>query len=143
MTWRYKFTHVPIDPNIAYSSVANFGIKSNHNQGPRFTYQCAMNTQALGIGNIMYPTVFETSIKRLISPKQHLFETIVEEPLTNVTMATKENYVCAVNVHMRTPEDAFCISRSVYLLTARYEKKIKVEVREKNTAGIDQYIAYP
>lgn len=141
--WRYKFTHVPIDPNLAYSSTANFGIKSNHNQGPRFTYQCAMNTQALGIGNIMYPTVFETSIKRLISPKQHMYETLIEEPLANVTMSTKENYVCAVNVHMRSPEDAFIISKSVYLLTARYEKKIKVEVREKNSGGVDQYITFP
>lgn len=143
LNWRFKFTHVPIDPNVTYSSTANLCVKSNHNQGPRFTYQCAMGTQALGIGNIMWSSQFETSIKRAIAPKQHLYETVAEEPLGAVTMPTRENYVVGVMTHRRSPEDALVIAKSVYQMTARYEKEVTIEVRMKKEENSIQTVSFP
>lgn len=141
--WRFKFTHVAIDPNIIYSSTANLCIKANHNQGPRFTYQCSMGTQALGLGNVMWSTTFETSIKRATASKQHIYETVAEEPLAGVTMPTRENYVIAVLPHRRGPEDAIIMSKSVFELTARYDKEVTIKLSIKNEEGVSQRITYP
>ena len=133
LNWRFKFTHCPINPNLAYSSVANLVPQANHNQGPRFTYQCAMATQAIGLGNVMHFMSFETSIKRLMAPKQHLFETIAEEPMYTVTMPTRENFILAILTNQEGFEDALVMSKWVFKLFARYEREVTIVVIQKDS----------
>lgn len=142
LNWKFKFSHCPIDPNIAYSAMANFVPLANYSQGPRFTYQCSMGTQALGLGNIMHFASFKTSMKRMIAPKQHLFETIAEEPLAAVTMPTRENFMVAVYTHRRGFEDALIFSKSVYKHFARYEREVTITVREKSS-GSYETVTFP
>lgn len=142
LNWSFKFTHCQIDPTIAYSSIANLVPNANHSQGPRFTYQCAMGTQALGLGNIMHFVSFKTSTKRMIAPKQHIFETIAEEPLSAVTMPTRENFMVAVYTNRKGFEDALVFSKSVYKLFARYEKEVVITVREKSS-GSHETVTFP
>jgi len=140
LNWRFKFTHVPIDPNLIYSSTANLVPKANHSQSPRFTYQSAMATQALGLGYVMYPSLFETSIKKTIFQKQHLFETIAEEPLTNVTMSTREDKIVAVYNHRAGFEDALILSKSLF---GRYEVISTITVIEKIDDVSNEFIGFP
>lgn len=140
LNWRFKFTHAPVDPNIIYSANANVVPKPNCNQGPRFTYQCAMGSQALGITDVMYPSLFETSNKRLLAPEQHIFETIAEEPLSLTTMPTRKNIICAIMIHPKGFEDAVIMHKSI---VGRYEKEITIVIRETDTAGSATKLCYP
>lgn len=140
LNWRFKFTHAPVDPNIIYSANANAVPKPNCNQGPRFTYQCAMGSQALGLSDVMHFTLFETSNKRLIAPEQHNFETVAEEALSLTTMPTRKNIICAVMIHPKGFEDAVIMHKSI---TARYEKEITITVREHDNSGSLTKVHYP
>lgn len=139
LLWRFKFTHAPIDPNIAYSSVANLVTSANYNQGPRFAFQCAMATQAVGLGNIMHFATFETSIKRLTMSEGHLCRTVAEEPLASNTMPTRINFNLLVFTNVKGPEDAIVISESM-LKKLRYDRDITITVRERIINQVEEMI---
>jgi len=125
---------------MIYSSSANLVPKPNYNQGPRFTFQCAMGTQSMGLTDVMYPTLFETSIKRLLEPEQHLFETIAEEPLSMVTMPTRKNFILGVLIHDLGFEDAIIMHKSV---VARYEAEVVITVEETVKSTTKTFISFP
>lgn len=142
LEWRFKFTHAPIDPNIAYCSVANLVPSAHCNQGPRYPFQCQMITQANGLGNIMHFSSFETSIKKLITPEGHIFETVAEEPLASCTMPTRINFNFAVNTNIENPEDGIVVARSM-LPKLRYDRDITITVREKIHKQVEEIIGPP
>ena len=129
----FKFTHVLIDPNAAFSVIANLVPKADSNPGPRWSYQCSMGTQALGVGNCVWYRRFETTTKRLIAPTQHAFETIAEIPYSQVTMSTTQNYIYAVLAHRKGFEDPTIISVNCLKKMGRYVKEITIKVIETNT----------
>lgn len=139
----FKFTHCLIDPNQAYSIVANFVPRADSNPGPRFSYQCSMGTQALGIGNCIWYRRFETSNKRLISPVEHPFETIAELPLNQITMPTTQNFVVMVAANYKGYEDAIIISMSSLLKFGRYEKEVCIKINESTNRDYSESICYP
>lgn len=142
LLWRFKFTHAPIDPNIAYSAVANLVPAAHCSQGPRYAFQCAMSTQAIGLGNVMHFATFETSIKRLITPEGHLFTTVAEEPLAACTMPTRTNFNLLVFTNRRGPEDAIVLAKSV-IQKIRYDMDVSITVREKVHEQIEELIGPP
>lgn len=131
----FKFTHALLDPNQVYSAIANLVPKADSNPGPRFTYQCAMGTQALGCNNSIWYTRYETSHKRLISPVQHLFETPAELPLNQCTMSTTQNMVIANLAHRKGFEDPSIISKSAAESFGIYDKEICITVTELRNGG--------
>lgn len=137
----FKFTHCLIDPNSAFSVIANFVPKADSNPGPRFTYQCAMGTQALGVNNSVWYTRFETSNKRLVSPCEHTFETIAELPLSQCTMPTTQNMTIGVLCHRKGFEDPILLSRSAYEKFGIYEKEVCIQVIESASNFIDRVCA--
>lgn len=139
----FKFTHCLIDPNQAYSVVANFVPRADSNPGPRFSYQCSMGTQALGIGNCIWYRRYETSNKRLISPVEHPFETIAELPLNQVTMPTTQNFVIMVAANYKGYEDPIIISRSALLKFGRYEKEVCIKIIESSNRDYSEAICHP
>jgi len=138
----FKFTHCLLDPNAAFSVIANFVPKADSNPGPRFTYQCAMGTQALGVNNSVWYTRYETSNKRLVSPCEHSFETIAELPLSQCTMPTTQNMVIGVLCHRKGFEDPVLLSRSAYEKFGIYEKEVCIQVIESSSDIIDR-VCYP
>jgi DNA-directed RNA polymerase beta subunit len=142
LDWRFKFTHSPIDPNFAYCSVANLVPSAHCNQGPRFAFQCAMGTQAIGLCNIMHFAAFDTSIKRLLASEGHLFETTAEEPLTSCTMPTRVNCNVAIFTNRRNPEDAIVMSKSMRN-KIRYDRDCTITIREKIANKIEELIKQP
>lgn len=139
----FKFTHCLIDPNQAYSVIANFVPRADSNPGPRFSYQCSMGTQALGIGNCIWYRRFETSNKRLISPVEHAFETIAELPYNQVTMPTTQNFVFLVAANYKGYEDPIIISRSVLQMYGRYEKEVCIKIVESSNSDYSEAICHP
>ena len=141
LNYRFKFTHCPIDPNIVYSSVANLSIKANHDQGPRFTYQCQMVKQSLSIADPMY-FAKPTAVKRAMKTEQHLVETVAEEPLYGVTISSSFNPIVATVTDYNGYEDALVVSESIYF---RYEKPSLIEIVEKDEVSgkSSEYVAFP
>lgn len=139
----FKFTHAVLDPNQVYSVIANFVPKADSNPGPRHTYQCAMGTQALGTNNSVFYTRYETTFKRLISPKQHLFETVAELPLYQVSMPVTENMVVAILAHRKGFEDPVILSRSAYEKFGVYDKEICIEIIESRNSEFYEHVTYP
>ena len=140
LNWRFKFTHCPIDPGIMYSAVANLSIKANHDQGPRFTYQCQMTKQALSLTNPMYFAAYETGLKRGLESEQHIVESVAEEPLYGVTMASTNNYIVATATDKDNFEDALTVARSV---AYRYEKPFTLTYTEKDSGKGMDYVSFP
>lgn len=127
--WRYlngifKFTHCPIDPGSAYSSIANLGISSNYNQGPRHTYQYQMSKQAESLANILYATSFESSLKRMYHNHQRIVESVLSEPMKMVSEPTTQNYFVAICPDSNNPEDTMVISKRM----ADYILYVKTDV---------------
>lgn len=132
LTNDFKFTHCLIDPGSAYSVVANFVPKADSNPGPRFSYQCSMATQALGVGNCVWYCRYETSIKRLISPTEHGFETVTELPLNQVTMPVTQNFVFLNDINYKGFEDPIILSKEALEKFGRYEKESVIKINESN-----------
>lgn len=139
----FKFSHCLIDPNAAYSIIANLVPKADSNPGPRFSYQCSMGTQALGVGNCIWYRRFETSNKRLISPVEHSFETIAELPLSQVTMATTQNFVILVAANYKGYEDPIIISKSSLMKFGRYEKEVTIKIIESGNRDFNETVCHP
>jgi DNA-directed RNA polymerase beta subunit len=139
----FKFTHCLIDPNSAFSIIANFVPKADSNPGPRFSYQCAMGTQALGVGNCVWYTRFETSSKRLLRPTEHPFETVAELPISQVMMPTTQNAVIGVLANRKGFEDAIVISKSFIRKFGRYEKEVTIKIIENNTGEVIEKVGLP
>lgn len=136
---RFTFTHCLIDPNSAYSVIANFVPKADSNPGPRFTYQCSMGTQALGVNNVIYYRRYETSHKRLITPMEHSFETVAELPLNQVTMPVTQNLAIIVAANYKGFEDPIILSIEAIKKFGRYEKEICIKITESS----DELICFP
>jgi len=141
LNYRFKFTHCPIDPNIIYSTVANFAIKSNHNQGPRSTYQCQMKKQCLSITDLMYFTK-PSSVKRALKTEQQLVEPVAEEPLYGVSVSSCFNVTVATLTDYDGYEDALVVSDKVYF---RYEKPTVIDIVEKDESRgkSSEFVEFP
>lgn len=139
----FKFTHCVIDPNSAYSVIANFVPKADSNPGPRFSYQCSMGTQALGINNCVYYRRYETSHKRLIAPCEHSFETVAELPLQQVSMSVTQNLAIVVAANYKGFEDPVILSMSALKKFGRYEKEVTIKIIQTYNDGFIEYIEYP
>lgn len=141
LNYRFKFTHCPIDPNIIYSAAANLSIKANHDQGPRFTYQCQMIKQSLSIVDPVYFSRFSAA-KRAMQAEQNLVESIAEEPLYGVTIASSINGIVATVTDEYGYEDALTVSEEFVF---RYEKPSIITVIEKDedSGKFSEYISYP
>lgn len=139
----FKFTHVMCDPNQAYSFVTNFVPRINANPGPRATYQSAMGVQALGVGNTVHYRKFETSVKRLISPTEHPFETVSELPCNQVAMPITQNFVYLVAANYKGFEDPIILSKAALEKYGRYEKEICVKLIETKNNNFTETLAYP
>lgn len=143
LTNGFKFTHCLIDPSAAYSVIANFVPKADSNPGPRFAYQCAMGTQAMGVNNCVWYRRYETSNKRLISPMEHLFETVAELPLNQVTMPITQNFVILVSANYKGFEDPIIVSEAALKKFGRYEREIVINETETSTTDYIENIAFP
>lgn len=130
LSTEFKFTHCLIDPGSAYSVVANFVPKADSNPGPRYSYQCSMATQALGVGNCVWYRRYETSIKRLIAPTEHLFETVAELPLNQVTMPVTQNLNVLVAANYKGFEDPIILTKEALEIIGRYEKESVIKINE-------------
>jgi hypothetical protein len=139
----FKFTHCLIDPNQAYSYIANFVPKGDSNPGPRFSYQCSMGVQAMGVGNSVRYRRFETSIKSLIAPTEHPFETVAELPLMQVMMPVTQNFVFLVASNYKGFEDPIILSKSALEKFGRYEKEVCVKIIESTTKEFTETVSYP
>jgi DNA-directed RNA polymerase beta subunit len=140
----FKFTHCLIDPNQAYSFIANFVPKADSNPGPRFSYQCSMGVQAMGVGNVIRYKRFETSVKSLIAPMEHSFETIAELPLMQVMMPVTQNFVFIVGSNFKGFEDPVIMSRSALEKYGRYEKEVCIKIVETGgTKDFSETVTYP
>ena len=143
LTKGFKFTHCLIDPSAAYSVIANFVPKADSNPGPRFSYQCAMGTQAMGVNNCIWYRRYETTNKRLISPVEHLFETVAELPLNQVTMPVTQNFVILVAANYKGFEDPIILSSASLMKFGRYEKETCINETETSTTDYIENIAFP
>lgn len=139
----FKFTHCLIDPGAAYSVIANFVPKADSNPGPRFSYQCSMGTQAMGVGNCVWYRRYETSNKRLIEPTEHSFETVAELPLNQVTMPITQNFVFLVAANYKGFEDAIVLSKSALTKFGRYEKEVTIKIVESQNKDFVESVCYP
>lgn len=139
----FKFTHCLIDPNQAYSFIANFVPRGGSNPGPRWSYQSSMGVQALGFGNTVHHRRFETSVKRLISPTEHPFETVAELPLNQVQMPVTQNFVYLVSANYKGFEDPIILSKSALEKFGRYEKEVCIKIVESKNANYTETIAFP
>ena len=139
----FKFTHAMIDPGAAYSVTANFVPSADSNPGPRFSYQCSMSTQALGVGNCVWYRRYETSSKRLIAPTEHSFETVAELCLYQVTMPVTQNFVFMNACNYKGFEDPIIVSKSALEKYGRYEKEVVIKVLETFTTEFSETISFP
>lgn len=141
LNYRFKFTHCPIDPNIIYSAAANLSIKANHNQGPRFTYQCQMIKQSLSIVDPVYFSRFSAA-KQAMQAEQNLVESIAEEPLYGVTIASSVTGIVATMTDEYGYEDALTVSEEFVF---RYAKPSIITIIEKDedSGKFSEYISYP
>lgn len=139
----FKFTHCMVDPNQAYSFVSNFVPRGNAAPGPRWTYQSAMGVQALGVGNTVHYRKFDTSVKRLISPTEHAFETVSELPCDQVSMPVTQNFVYLVAANYKGFEDPIILSKAALEKFGRYEKEICIKIVEKRNVNYTEVLAYP
>lgn len=139
----FKFTHCMIDPNQAYSFVANFVPRGGSNPGPRWSYQSSMGVQALGVGNTVHYRRFETSNKRLISPTEHPFETVAELPCNQVSMPVTQNFIYLVAANYKGFEDPIILSKSALEKFGRYEKEVCVKIVETKNTNFNELIAFP
>lgn len=139
----FKFTHCLIDPNQAYSFIANFVPKADSNPGPRFSYQCSMGVQAMGVGNSVRYRRFETSIKTLIAPTEHSFETVAELPLMQVMMPVTQNFAFLVASNYKGFEDPIILSKSALEKFGRYEKEVCVKIAETTSKDFTETISPP
>lgn len=139
----FRFTHCLIDPNQAYSFIANFVPRGGSNPGPRLSYQCSMGVQALGVGNVIRYRRFETSVKSLIAPTEHAFETVAELPLNQVQMPVTQNFVYLVAANYKGFEDPVIISQAALEKFGRYEKEICVKVVESKNTNYTEIVTFP
>lgn len=139
----FKFTHCMIDPNSAYSVIANFVPKADSNPGPRFSYQCSMSTQALGVNNSVYYRRYETSHKRLIAPCEHSFETVAELPLQQISMPITQNFAILVAANYKGFEDPIILSESSLRKYGRYEKESVIKIIQTHSDVYSEYIEFP
>uniref|UniRef100_A0A6C0BDD9 DNA-directed RNA polymerase n=1 Tax=viral metagenome TaxID=1070528 RepID=A0A6C0BDD9_9ZZZZ len=139
----FRFTHCLIDPNAAFSVIANFVPKADSNPGPRWSYQCSMGTQALGVGNSVWYRRYETTTKRLIAPTEHSFETIAELPYSQITMPTTQNFIFGVLAHRKTFEDPVIISVNCIKKFGRYVKEITIKIIETSINGCTEIVCRP
>ncbi len=140
MMWKYKFTHAPIDEGIIYSAVATFCIKPNHNQAPRYTYQCQMAKQALSDTDRAHYCSYPTNIKKGNGTQQHMIETVTEEPLGGVTMTTFYTFVVATLTDQSNFEDALTVAESVMI---RYSKISTLSFNEVDNSKGTEYFTFP
>lgn len=139
----FKFTHCLVDPNQAYSFIANFVPRGGSNPGPRWSYQSSMGVQALGVGNTVHYRRFETSIKRLISPTEHSFETVAELPLNQVQMPITQNFTFLVAANYKGFEDPIIISKAALEKFGRYEKEVCIKIIESKNTHYTESLSYP
>ena len=76
-----KYTHCELDPTAIYGIAASLVPLSNHIQGPRTVFTCAMEKQALGIYHSQHHARFDTTAKCLAYPSRPLFQTQMDEIL--------------------------------------------------------------
>lgn len=141
MKWKFRFTHVPINPSQLFSSIANIVPYANNMPCTRFQFRCGMGKQSLGLGYLNPYAQFDTSIKRFRSPEGKLVETISEEPLLGF-MSTRFH---VVNFFLPDPlnqDDSISMSYSLYR-KLRYDKFVTVTVREKFTGEYSNKICIP
>lgn len=139
----FKFTHCLIDPNQAYSFIANFVPKADSNPGPRFSYQCSMGVQAMGVGNLVLYRRYETLIKHLVAPTEHPFETVAELPLMQVMMPTTQNLVYLVNSNYKGFEDPIILTEEALMKFGRYEKGVTIKITETTSREFTEVVSYP
>lgn len=139
----FRFTHCMIDPNAAFSVIANFVPKADSNPGPRWSYQCSMGTQALGVGNSVWYRRYETTTKRLITPVQHAFETCAELPYSQVTMPTTQNTIFGVLAHLKGFEDPTIVSEDFIRKIGRYVKEITIKMVETSNREFKETLCQP
>lgn len=139
----FKFTHCMVDPNQAYSFVANFVPRGGNNPGPRWTYQSSMGVQALGVGNVVHYRRFDTSVKRLIAPTEHAFETVAELPCNQVAMPVTQNFVFLVAANYKGFEDPIILSKTALEKFGRYEKEVCVKIVETKNSSYTELVSYP
>lgn len=139
----FKFTHCMIDPNAAFSVIANFVPKADSNPGPRWSYQCSMGTQALGVGNSVWYRAYETTTKRLIKPVQHAFETCAELPYSQLTMAITQNTVFGTLTHVKGFEDPTVVSEEFIKKIGRHVREITIKMTETTNREYTETVCQP
>lgn len=139
----FKFTHCMIDPNAAFSVIANFVPKADSNPGPRWSYQCSMGTQALGVGNCVWYRAYETTTKRLITPVQHAFETCAELPYSQITMPITQNTIFGNLPHVKGFEDPTVVSEEFIRKIGRHVKEITIKMTETTNREFTETVCQP
>jgi DNA-directed RNA polymerase II subunit RPB2 len=139
-----SFTHCELDPQAMWGFAASTIPLSNHNMGPRNTYQCQMGKQSLGIYHSQQQYRFPTTIKRLAFPMESVFETQMSEEMGFHDMPTGTNAIVAIISDEWGQEDAFLINRaSLERGLFRYVKEFSKSATEKKEGELETIITRP
>jgi len=139
----YKFTHCLINPNAAFSVIANMVPKADSNPGPRWSYQCSMGTQAIGVNNCVWYRRFDTTNKRLIAPAAHSFEPAIALPYSQVTMSVTQNFIFMVLAHRKGFEDPVLMSENCLKKFGRYVKETTIKIVETSSSIFTEFVCQP
>nr|QBK90219.1 MAG: DNA-directed RNA polymerase subunit beta [Pithovirus LCPAC102] len=106
-----KYTHCELDPNAIMSVSASLIPLPDHNQGPRNTFVCNMQRQALSIYHSNYMWRLDKTARLLAWPMRPIFETQMNKMLGMDKMGRGEMTILAIMSWLNyNEEDAIIIN---------------------------------
>lgn len=103
-----NYTHCELDPSSMFGHGAGVAPSTNHQQGPRSSYQAKMEQQALTNYHTNHLSRFDGKTKVAAFPTRDLYGTAIGEIISR---PAGETVTVAVLADARTQEDAFVISQ--------------------------------
>lgn len=140
---RENTTHCELDPSAILSISASIIPLTNHNQGPRVSYQCNMGNQALGlfVGNNRYR--MDAEAKLLAFPSRPILTTQSAKFLGLDTLPAGNNIMLAIGTFEGfNQEDAIVVNKSaidrgLFMTTIYKTAKLEINTSSRSKSFVD------